>query len=499
MATTVDRPSASGTHLAESEDDLDDEGDDLDDEDSIVPAATAKAKETVAAKAKLPKKRMEPNPPEPKYSPDISVLVMFRSRFSELFDGVPDLSPQDFEEGLITTPASYNVEAFLARTLTLVLNRKKNIEPGHFGRPLEEAVSSYGAAYWGMRNPTGPLPSGRRFVNLQWEDRLEILLALVHWALTASDGVRAVLAEGYSGSRTEDDRTCPLAVSPIGMDGERRRYYLIEGQNETRFRLFQETNPRKRLVNWTSIASTAVELAAFMTKIQATDTSRNARILCERLSKAMPRLEAADLRWKRLWYRQNRKQQLEQSASYATEVDGGMYHGRTRGKKVNYNDEDYGLEDDYADGALSAITRGNGTRRSSPGTDSSTTGSAPVYTTNSGRASRRPAAGVFGAGVDPDKLASLIASNDPDPLASRGRTKRRGAQRKEEEEEEEEDVESDEDDYNAEVGDEDEDEEDEDDGVHDDEDDEDEMVKMSFPVVLKYRKPQGASVIASAE
>ncbi|KAK9238886.1 hypothetical protein V1525DRAFT_340462 [Lipomyces kononenkoae] len=392
--------------LSDDEDeDLDDEGDDdiivgpdervVEEPEPEPEADPALAKFKVA---KPPRKKFIVEPRSPTNAPEISVLVMFRAKFSELYDGVPDLGPQDFEEGIVADKPTHDVDAFMCRTLSLVLNRKKYIEPGHSSRAIEEAISTHGSAYWGQHNHNGPFRGGYTFVTLDWNGRLEFLMALMHWSLISSDGVRKVLSNGYSGNRLEDDRNCELAVSPIGMDSERRRYYLVEGLNDTRFRLFRETNPRKRFVNWTSVASTHDELRRYIEELKESDTSRHGKALTEKLAAELPRLEAGEQKRKRQSYRTQRKQIQDETAAAVAEF-GGMYRGRTRGKRVNYNAgegeqelEDY-LEEEEGQGRRQGRIS---TRRSSPT-------SAAVYTTASGRASRRPAAGLYD-GVDPDKL-----------------------------------------------------------------------------------------------
>ncbi|KAK7207890.1 hypothetical protein BZA70DRAFT_29059 [Myxozyma melibiosi] len=376
--------------------DLDDEGDDDEEDDKAVPDAVksesqaedqkpSDGKENSETK-KPERKRLIPNPREPMYAPEISFLVMFRARFAEVYAGFPDLGPQDFEEGLVSSPASPAVLGFLCRTLSLVLNRKKNVEPAHFARPMDEAVSTYGPAYWGPLNPTGPFVGGLTFHTMTWEARLEVLVALVHWSLTASEAVRQVLVQGYSQQRTDDDSASPLAVLPIGLDSERKRYYLIEGENDTRFRLFCETNPRQRLVNWTPVASTFAEFKEFVDKLSETDTSRNAKALVESLTEELPRLEASELKRRKRDQRMLKRQYDEMQAA-----DTGLYSGRTRGKKVNYTN-DGGVvgeeeeEDEYGDEEEEEEVE----RKAS---------ATKVYTTASGRASRKPP--VPAAFIDP--------------------------------------------------------------------------------------------------
>jgi hypothetical protein len=59
--------------------------------------------------------------------------VAFRARFSACFSGkLPDFGPQDIEQGVVDSVPSQLVEELLCALLSLVLNRKKNVESvGH--------------------------------------------------------------------------------------------------------------------------------------------------------------------------------------------------------------------------------------------------------------------------------------------------------------------------------------------------------------------------------
>ncbi|KAK9479057.1 hypothetical protein V1514DRAFT_279243 [Lipomyces japonicus] len=323
----------------------------------------------------------------PSNSPEISVLVMFRRKFANLYNGVPDIGPQDFEEGLVSQLPSPEVEAFMCRTLTLALNRKKNIEIGLYGRALEEALSTYGIAQWGIQNG-GPFVGGKTFKTMDWESRLEFLIILLLWALSSSEAVRSAIISGYPGNRTKDDHNSPLAVLPIGIDGQKRRYYLIEGNNGTRFRLFRETNPRRRVVNWTSVASNHEEISAFVKELED-DNSRLTKVLTKKLASELNRLESNEQKRLQTTYRSQRKQVQKDQAAIAAEVTGGIYHGRTRGRRI-----DYAVDDIDEDSGLRRSDKP--TLRNNPITTDAS--SHTVYTTASGRASRRPPAPL---GTDP--------------------------------------------------------------------------------------------------
>lgn len=59
-----------------------------------------------------------------------------------------------------------------------------------------------------------------------------MLKALVNWALISSEQIRSIIQENYKGSRREDDLNVPLSVQPWGRDGDKRRYWLIEGRGK---------------------------------------------------------------------------------------------------------------------------------------------------------------------------------------------------------------------------------------------------------------------------
>ena len=51
-------------------------------------------------------------------------------------------------------------------------------------------------------------------------------------------------------NRHEDDLNIPLSVQPWGSDGDKRRYYLIEGNDDTSFRVYRESNPAGLQRTW---------------------------------------------------------------------------------------------------------------------------------------------------------------------------------------------------------------------------------------------------------
>lgn len=104
------------------------------------PPAPAPPPTTTITKIKLKAPAPSPSPPpkrrrkEPPHvytladSPELAFIVMFRSRFSDAFKGVPNLGCQDIERGIVDSTPSEQVEQLLCRLVGLVLNRKKPVE-----------------------------------------------------------------------------------------------------------------------------------------------------------------------------------------------------------------------------------------------------------------------------------------------------------------------------------------------------------------------------------
>lgn len=117
--------------------------------------------------------------------------------------------------------------------------------------------------------------------------------AVIMWSLHSSEAIKAMLADSYKQSRHDDDLNQPLSVQPWGRDGEKRRYWLIEGRDDTPFRLYRESNPLLKKNTWRSIAGTIEELRAIAEKL-AEETSQASRRLSTRIMNAIPRFEATE-------------------------------------------------------------------------------------------------------------------------------------------------------------------------------------------------------------
>ncbi|KAL8796212.1 MAG: hypothetical protein Q9182_007410 [Xanthomendoza sp. 2 TL-2023] len=311
-------------------------------------------KNASATKASPPAKKKRPPSPPHEYAladnPDIAFICMFRSRFTEAFaKSLPHYGPQDIEAGVVETVPGEQVERLLCALLGLVLNRKKEIEKGHYGRALEEAIQSHTSQWPSKWMGKNPLHRGGSFNNMSPEERLTLLSGLVLWSLGSSETVQNIIKEKYKQQRHDDDKNQPLSVQSWGRDGDKRRYWLIEGLDDTNFRLYRESNPALKTVTWRSVAGNIDDLRQVAAKLDE-DGSQAARKMRDSIQAAIPRFEAGEDKRKRREYRLSRKAQF-------TRPDPGfsLYEGRTRGKRMKYT---YSEEEDGGSDALS-IRRSN--------------------------------------------------------------------------------------------------------------------------------------------
>jgi hypothetical protein len=278
-------------------------------------------------------------------NPSVAFLVMFQKRFFYLFEGCPSLGPQDIEYGLSSSNLSLPVEQFMCRLLTIVLNRKKPVEPGKYFRALEELqshVRGFGTwPYWPQHirlKTSDPLNS------LSKEDRLGFLHMLVLWTL-GSENIRNSVNPG--------EREFPL-----GMDGSNYRYWLVQGQGATRFRIFRQTNPRLKRVEWVCVASSLPQVGELIHTTLADDHSLSAGQLRGVLVEVEQQLyETEELREveEKKEERRRRKQTILENRQ--AEIATKSYEGRTRGKRINYALDNYAdMQDSEGDNYYSPAT-----------------------------------------------------------------------------------------------------------------------------------------------
>ncbi|KAK5706715.1 hypothetical protein LTR97_001705 [Elasticomyces elasticus] len=379
-----------------------------------------------AASPSRPKRAPSP-PHEDAFAdnPDIAFIVMFRSRFNDLMPAkLPNYGPQDIERGVTDQPPSPEVQNLLCALLSLVLNRKKPVERGHHGRALEEAVLSNKAQWPHSWNGVNPLHGPRDFNMLSPLERLNLLRTLIHWSLTSSEAVSTLIKEKYKQVRHSDDDNQPLAVQPWGVDGDKRRYFLVQGLEETYFRVYREGSRYTKNAHWYNMAGTIPELQALAKKLEEVDGTQAARRLAIKVTNAVPIFQASEE--KRI---KREQRQIKRAAFTRPEPGFSLYEGRTRGKRARYN---YDEEDDGADAAFESDA--TSTRRSGcQSTRATPLSDGPTYTM-SGRQTRQPRTGQYGesllrqsVGVDGNDDMALPSSGDDDgsePPTALGRATR---------------------------------------------------------------------------
>ena len=181
-------------------------------------------------------------------------------------------------------------------------------------------------------------------------------------------------------TRHDEDLNVSLSVQPWGNDGDKRRYFLVEGKDDTAFRVYRESNPQGLTQRaWRNVAGSLSELQTLAEKLEKQDGGPKARALAKRIAGSIPRFEAGEDKRRRREYRQAQRQRFRKP------VENGLslYEGRTRGKRMKYT-----FSDDDSEFLTDSTNRrsARNTRNQSP-TEGAI--SAPVMTA-SGRQIRVP-------------------------------------------------------------------------------------------------------------
>lgn len=374
---------------------------------------------------------------------------------------------------------------------------------------MEEALSTQKHQWPLSWNRVNPLAGSRTFPDMSPAERLNLLRTLAIWSLTSSEIVSQTIKDSYKISRREDDINQPLSVQHWGYDGDRRKYYLIEGQEDTSFRVYREANRLSQHPQWWSVAETIDEVNALAEKLETKDTTQAARRLADKIKAAVPRFEASEevslcslvcctriltisQKRRRREYRQARKAQFSKP-----ELGFSLYEGRTRGKRIRYTYSDNEEESDAT-----------GSRRSARYSGHSTPADSGPVVTASGRQVRPARTGIYGESLlsgqaeTPDYAASETSrtsggratrnSTRLSPLNGDRKRKSRGYNSMDEDSEEDAPSSGNEWDGGDDDDDDDNDEDDVDmaDGEDEDDMDLDQDVKRSLVVKLKVKRPQ---------
>ncbi|RFU35839.1 hypothetical protein B7463_g456, partial [Scytalidium lignicola] len=353
--------------------------------------------------ASPPPRKRSPSPPHEYVladNPDIAFIVMFRSRFAEAFPkSLAHFGPQELERDIVDTVPGELAENLLCALLGLLLNRKQDVKTGHYNRALEEAVQTHRSQWakdWESKNP---LSGGATFTTMSPTERLTLLKTLILCSLSSSEAIRAIITSSYKQTRHEDDLNQPLSVQPWGSDSDKRRYYLIEGLDDTHFRVYREGNYTGINRTWFSVAGDIEELKQLAQKLAEKDGGQKARTLSSKILTAVPRFEATEEKRKRREYRQTRKQQFKRP-----EHGFSLYEGRTRGKRIKYT---YSDDDElYSD----ATTSRRSTRNTRTHTPAEGLGAPTV--TSSGRQVRSRNGGIYGESLLSGAVTPAVSTGD---------------------------------------------------------------------------------------
>lgn len=106
--------------------------------------------------------------------------------------------------------------------------------------------------------------------------------------------MKGIITTSYKQSRHEDDLNQPLSVQAWGSDADRRRYFLIEGLDDTHFRVYRESNYTGIKRTWWSVASDIDELKQLAERLATEDGGQKARVLSAKMIAAIPRFEATE-------------------------------------------------------------------------------------------------------------------------------------------------------------------------------------------------------------
>jgi len=163
--------------------------------------------------------------------------------------------------------------------------QESSVRADNIQHACSHAESESIAEYVGLRMVT--------LMTFSWQ--LTLLRTLILWSLSSSDGVRNVININYKQNRHNDDLNQPLSVQPWGIDSVKRRYYLIEGLDDTPFRVYRESNPAAlREREWVSVAGSVPELKALAEKLDKIDGGPKAKKLSIKMMQAVPRFEATE-------------------------------------------------------------------------------------------------------------------------------------------------------------------------------------------------------------
>ena len=124
--------------------------------------------------------------------------------------------------------------------------------------------------------------------------QLNLLRTLIMWSLSSSELIQGMIKDKYKQVRHSDDENQPLSVQPWGQDCDKRRYFLIQGLDDTGFRIYREGSRYTKNAKWISVAGSIDEAKALARKLEKDDGSQAGRRLAGKIQNAIPTFEATE-------------------------------------------------------------------------------------------------------------------------------------------------------------------------------------------------------------
>lgn len=112
--------------------------------------------------------------------------------------------------------------------------------------------------------------------------------------MNQSDAVQTMIKDSYKQTRRDDDRNQPRSVQPWFSDQYRRKYWLVEGLEDSHFRIYRENDGKTAKTNtWFSVAGSIQDVTMLADKFGEEHT-QNSKVISDKLRSAIPRFEAGE-------------------------------------------------------------------------------------------------------------------------------------------------------------------------------------------------------------
>ncbi|KZT52519.1 hypothetical protein CALCODRAFT_88248 [Calocera cornea HHB12733] len=186
-------------------------------------------------------------------------------------------SVMDLEDALLLPEHTPVLEAVLLALMRMCRpNTHSRIDAGSIMRTLQLLVNErkMECLWYDIRSKIlkSPLDGVEDVFSAPWGLKLDVLRQLVDWALVTDGGVREKIravrdATKYQSKPKEGepvDMGETIVIEPIGLDLERRRYWVLDYSG----RLYRSGNPWKNVCPFVTVTSSHVELSAEVERME---------------------------------------------------------------------------------------------------------------------------------------------------------------------------------------------------------------------------------------